>query len=125
MDKTKFRAVSNLNRAGRDPSLNRVNSGGGGSHGEVEYFDSIGAAVKWLLKGGGGGIVYVDADDTVAGVVKPGEREFRAVTTDSREAYFATARAAKDWLHGQRSSGWIDQYDAVIEKYMPISKETA
>jgi hypothetical protein len=122
----KFRAVSNLDADGFNPATNHHSHSRRAISGQadVKYFDSLGGATQWLLKAGGGGIVYNDADDSVAAVVKPDMREYRGVTQgpDSREESFASAKAAREWLRAQHKTGWVDRYDSVIEKYMPIEK---
>ncbi len=122
----KFRAVSNLNGDGRDPSQSLINRGRayGSGHGEVTYHATLGTATAFLLRAGGGGVIYLDADDTVAAVVQPGHREFRAVTQgpDSREEYFANPKSAKEWLRKRGSGGWVEQYDQVLAKFTPREK---
>jgi hypothetical protein len=120
----KFRAVSNLDADGCDPGANHYRRSLRSRPGQadVKHFGSLGEATAWLLKAGGGGLSYNTSDDSVAAVVQPGEREYRAITTDSREEFFASASAGREWLRRLNSSGWIEQYDAVIAKFTPLEK---
>lgn len=119
----KFRAVSNLDADGCNPAYNQGRSRRAtAGQADVKYFDTIGDGTRWLLRTGGGGIIYHDADDSVVGVVKPQQREYRAVTTDARDEFFASAKAAREWLRSQRCGGWVEQYDPMIAKFTPREK---
>jgi hypothetical protein len=62
----RFRAVSNVDSQGFAPALNRRFNDG---HAAVGYYDSLEEAKDFLRFAGG--MVYLNADDSVAAVVQP------------------------------------------------------